>query len=452
MTIHPTTMRRAAWLRTAATGALALLLGTAAVAVATPASATTPTPNLPQVPAAQAAANWLAAQITPGGYIASTTVPGTADLDATANAVFALASAGVDTVQAMSALTYLEAHVDDYVTVSSADGPGQLALLILDAQALGVSPRSFGGSDLVARLLATQQTTGADTGLFGTQDPSFDGAYRQGLSLAALATAGVTSGAAVTSADTWLVDQQCPDGGWTSYISSSNPCDGKPASYTGPDTNSTALAVEGLEAQHALTASAAKAVTKFLSRAEDSDGGWGYEPNSPVTPGSTDPDSTALVLQALVSLGALPSSTKFARGGNDPVATLLGFQITSGPDAGALVFPGFSGPNLLATYQAAPALAGVSLAYDLGTPAVTKLGPTHGVPAGGTTVHLKGTGLLEAESVTFGTTPATSFTIDSSTSITAVAPAGSAGTVDVRVVTPTGTSPAVAGDRFTYKG
>ena len=172
--------------------------------------------------------------------------------------MFALASAGVDLRQASAALTYLEAHVNTYVTVASADGPGQLALLILDAHAMGVSPTSFGGTDLVARLVATQRTTGTDAGLFGIQDPSFDGAYRQGLSLAALAVAGVTTGTAVTSAESWLTGQQCPDGGWTSYINASNPCNGKPANFAGPDTNSTALAVQGLEAQHALSASAAK--------------------------------------------------------------------------------------------------------------------------------------------------------------------------------------------------
>lgn len=447
MTIHRSALRRLA-----ASGALALLLGFTAVAAPTPAYATTPQPSLPQTAAAQAAANWLAGLITPGGYIASTTVPGTANLDATANAVYAIASAGVDLSQATTALTYLESHVNAYVTVSSADGPGQLALLILDAHAMGVSPSSFGGTDLVARLVATERTSGTDSGLFGAQDPSFDGAYRQGLALAALAAAGVTTGATVTSAVSWLTGQQCPDGGWTSYINTFNPCNGKPAKFAGPDTNSTALAVQGLEAQHALGASAAKSALHFLTHGEDADGGWGYEPNTARTPGSTDPDSTALVLQALLSLGASPSSAKLTKGSTDPVATLLSFQITSGPGTGAFGFPGISGANQLATYQAAPALAGVTVAYDLGTPALTKVGPARGVVAGGTTVHLTGTGLVEVGSVTFGSTAATSYTVNSSTSITVVAPAGTAGTVDVRVTSPAGTSPVTAADHFTYKG
>ena len=446
------TVRRSTLRRIAATGALALLSCLTAVAAPTPASATTPQPSLPQTAAAQAAAGWLGGLVTSGGYVASTSVPGTANLDATANVVLALASAGVDHAQAASALAYLAGHVDDYVTVSSADGPGQLALLVLDAHAMGVSPTSFGGTDLVARLLATQRSAGADAGLFGVQDPTFDGTYRQGLALAALAAAGVTTGPAVTSAETWLQGQQCPDGGWTSYLNASNPCNGKPANFAGPDTNSTALAAQGLEAQHALGAPAVASTLRFLAHAEDADGGWGYEPNSARAHGSTDPDSTALVLQALLALGASPSSAKFTKGSSGPVASLLSFRVTSGPDAGGIAFPGISGANLLATYQATPALAGMTVAYDLGTPAVTKVAPSHGPLAGGTTVHLTGSGLVEVGSVTFGSVPATSFTVDSSTSVTAVAPAGTAGTVDVRATSPAGTSPVVAVDRFTYKG
>ena len=55
--------------------------------------------------------------------------------------------------------------------------------------------RHFGGTgtknNLVDRLLATERTTGTDKGLFGASDPSFDGAFRQGLALAALAVTHV---------------------------------------------------------------------------------------------------------------------------------------------------------------------------------------------------------------------------------------------------------------------
>jgi hypothetical protein len=434
--------------RLVAPAVLAAALGLAGLAAPLPASATTPGPALPQTSSAVAGAGWLASQINAEGWIPLSTSPTTPDLASTANAVLALASAGVDGAAASRALTYLEGNVDAYVTVSGSDGPGQLALLILDAHALGVSPTSFGGTDLVSRLLATQVPTGVNAGLFGQQDPTYDGAYRQGLSLAALAAVGTTSGAPVTTAEAWLSGQQCGDGGWTSYITAANPCNGKPAKYEGPDTNSTALAVEGLEAQHALGAGAAASAQKFLTKAQEGDGGWGYEPRTPHT--AADPDSTALVMQALLSLGVPPSSPKLSKHA-DPVTVLEGFQLTSGPGEGGFTFPGDTGPDLLATYQAVPALAGVTFAYDLGTPAVAGVAPAKGSTTGGTTLKVTGTGFTEADAVEVGTSPATDVTVISSTSLTAVAPAGTAGTVDVRVTTPSGTSPVVPADHFTYK-
>ncbi|MFM7251599.1 MAG: IPT/TIG domain-containing protein, partial [Ilumatobacteraceae bacterium] len=82
---------------------------------------------------------------------------------------------------------------------------------------------------------------------------------------------------------------------------------------------------------------------------------------------------------------------------------------------------------------------------------VTGLLPAKGAATGGTTVVINGTGLLGATSVTFGTTPATSFTVDSSTKITAVAPPGAAGTVDVAIANPLDVSSTTgASDDYTY--
>jgi hypothetical protein len=64
-------------------------------------------------------------------------------------------------------------------------------------------------------------------------------------------------------------------------------------------------------------------------------------------------------------------------------------------------------------------------------------------------VTISGADLSGATSVKFGAVNATSFTVDTSTSITATAPAGT-GTVDVRVTTPAGTSPGNTGDRYSY--
>ncbi len=168
----------------------------------------------------------------------------------------------------------------------------------------------------------------------------------------------------IKAADSWLLEQQCPDGGWTSYESKNNPCNGSPADFEGPDTNSTALAIQGLSAQGDLGGSADTNAHAFLVHSQDSDGGWGFEPNSASAPGSTDPDSTALVLQAILALGDSPTQPPFDRKAN-PVSVLESFQLSSGDDKGAFTFPGVSGPNTLATYQAVPAVAGVVFPFNL---------------------------------------------------------------------------------------
>jgi hypothetical protein len=94
------------------------------------------------------------------------------------------------------------------------------------------------------------------------------------------------------------------------------------------------------------------------------------------------------------------------------------------------------------TFAAAP----VSVA-----PVVSSVSPNTGSTLGGTSVTITGSNLLGATGVMFGTTPALFMT--SSTdghSITATAPAGTLGSVNVTVTTPAGTSAVSAADQFTY--
>lgn len=83
-------------------------------------------------------------------------------------------------------------------------------------------------------------------------------------------------------------------------------------------------------------------------------------------------------------------------------------------------------------------------------PVVTSIAPTSGPVAGGTVVNIIGNQFTGVTRVSFGGTPASSVTVNSSTSIIAVAPAGSSGTVDVTVTTTAGTSATSAADQFTY--
>jgi hypothetical protein len=64
-------------------------------------------------------------------------------------------------------------------------------------------------------------------------------------------------------------------------------------------------------------------------------------------------------------------------------------------------------------------------------------------------VTITGTGFTGATAVKFGSTNATSFTVNSETSIIAVSPKGK-GTVDVMVTTPAGTTPTSPADQFTF--
>jgi IPT/TIG domain len=83
------------------------------------------------------------------------------------------------------------------------------------------------------------------------------------------------------------------------------------------------------------------------------------------------------------------------------------------------------------------------------SPTVTNVNPAGGPPAGGTTVTITGTSFAGASGVFFGGVAAASFSVVSSTTITAVSPPGT-GTVDVTVTAPTGTSTPAAGDKFSY--
>jgi hypothetical protein len=87
------------------------------------------------------------------------------------------------------------------------------------------------------------------------------------------------------------------------------------------------------------------------------------------------------------------------------------------------------------------------------TPAVSLLEPDFGPVAGGTTVKITGTDFNAASAVRFGTVPATGFTVESDTQITAIAPRSTrVSAVDVTVTTLAGTSPTVRADRFYYEG
>ncbi len=326
-----------------------LLAAGLVLAVAHPASAAPPSSD-PKT-AARLAAGWLGRQVNDAGFIPQSANPADANLSLSAQAVVALASAGVGRQQVDALLAYLGLHVDGFVASAGADDPAALASLILAAKAAGADPTAFGtpSTNLVSRLVATQQ----GNGLFGTADPTFDGAFREGLALLALHAAGVANAAGVT----WLRGQQCDDGLWTAFrTDTAQPCPPvDPATFTGPDTNSTALAVLGLQAQGATT-EAANGIAA-VKAARNAGGGWGFLARADQ---GTDANSTGLVLEAVRTVAGAPDAPG--------TAALLGLQVgctAPAADRGGIAFqPGAGGelaPDALATVQAIAALAQVAL-------------------------------------------------------------------------------------------
>jgi hypothetical protein len=83
-------------------------------------------------------------------------------------------------------------------------------------------------------------------------------------------------------------------------------------------------------------------------------------------------------------------------------------------------------------------------------PVVSDVTPATGFTTGGTTVTLTGSGFTGATAVDFGSTPGTGLNVSNDTSMTVTSPIGSAGPVDITVVTPDGTSPITPADQFVY--
>ncbi|MDO8731821.1 MAG: prenyltransferase/squalene oxidase repeat-containing protein [Actinomycetota bacterium] len=160
---------------------------------------------------------------------------------------------------------------------------------------IGVAGISLAAATLMSPALAAS----TNTGLFGAADPTYDGVYRQSLSIIALQPLNKVPAAATT----WLKSQQCADGTFVSYRASlDTPCAAAdPSKFSGPDSNSTALAATALRAvqDHA---PADRAINALVAK-QNADGGWGY------TLGATsDVNSTGLVLAALHGAATLPAN------------------------------------------------------------------------------------------------------------------------------------------------
>jgi len=165
----------------------------------------------------------------------------------------------------------------------------------LGAVALTAAALAATAAPAFAAASASPAPVTVPAGLYGKSDPTYDGVWRQGLSLIALHTQGVTPAA---SAISWLTGQQCADGGWPSY--NADPAKGcTPATE---DTNATSVAVQALVALGGHDAAVGKAVA-WYKKVQNADGGWSDNPGTP-----SDGNSTGLVVAALTAAGTAPAS------------------------------------------------------------------------------------------------------------------------------------------------
>ena len=128
-----------------------------------------------------------------------------------------------------------------------------------------------------------------------------------------------------------------------------------------------------------------------------------------------------------------PGCSTYSDDGNSTYALIDGSGNALAPDGTALQ-----------THLAA-------LSGSIPAPGLIGISPTSGPEAGGTAVVITGTNFTGASNVSFGSTSAATFTVNSATEITATSPVGT-GTVDVTVTTSAGVTDTSAADQFTYMG
>ncbi|MGU3495071.1 IPT/TIG domain-containing protein [Xanthobacteraceae bacterium A53D] len=122
-------------------------------------------------------------------------------------------------------------------------------------------------------------------------------------------------------------------------------------------------------------------------------------------------------------------------------AAAMSFSVNSDTSITAVTPPHAAGSvNVAVTSAGGTGTLASAFTYVPPPPTLSGASPDAGFSTGGLSVTLSGTGLANTTAVTFGGTPAASFTVNSDTSVTAVTPARAPGRVAVAVTTPGGTA------------
>jgi hypothetical protein len=235
------------------------------------------------------------------GYLRSVqrpngSIPAFSPIGSTADAVLAVQAAGVGPGVRAAAIHFLRVQTE----AGALNDPGLQAKVALAAAAAGRNPRAFGGHNLIGEI---RSLIGPDGHVAGAS------VFDQALAVLAIETVGTPQ----TIVTDWLLDAQCPDGGWAfdapfDPVGDDAHCDdGSGSDFFTSDTNTTSYVVQAVEFldrdtyQHGPFA--------FFTALRDAvRGGWGYTAGF-----GTDTNSTALVLQAYAADGRpIPDGSRAA--------------------------------------------------------------------------------------------------------------------------------------------
>ena len=186
---------------------------------------------------------------------------------------------------------------------------------------------------------------------------------------------------------------------------------------------------------------------------------------SVTTPAGTVTDTGAFTYVAAPTISTVSPGAGPTAGGTLVTITGTNFTTATAVDFGSTAATSYtvvSATSITATTPAGTGTVNVTVTSPGGTatatnayqftnaPTISSISPTVGPQAGGVTVTVNGNNLSGVTGVSFGTTAATSFHVVSNSQLTAVAPAGSPGTVDITVTNGVNTSPTSPADQFTY--
>lgn len=364
----------------AAVGATLTALGTAVSVTALTAAAATPA-----TAQANAALRYLYGQVGTNGSIAGS-------LGATEDTVISVADSGYDpaTLKGTSGTTayhYLGSHAS---TITTAGGAAKYVLAWVAAG----KPAAI---DAAAWLTKLNSPTGGGgflepNGAFHNASSTIETANAYSQSLAVLAD--VAAGHALPAHATgWLRCAQRPDGGFGYAINDADPTPPAFCGDTSSDTNDTGIIMQAL-GQAGVTAATASA-RAYLHSAQQPDGGFSFG-----STGSSDPDSDAVVIQALVAMGQDPTAASWSKGAANPLSNLESFADPHG--SGGYVFPGNTAPDAFTTAGIPQALvlkpyaAATHVAAGTSPPPAPTAAPTGAVKAASTGPPVPGTGSAAA--------------------------------------------------------